>query len=108
VHQLTLQTSPETLHRCVVIAIALARHRGLHAKLYEQPPIAVRAILGCRGPSDGSSLLVVACFDMSAACADAPPGSPAAVALLRDSDPAATVATRSIHCVTPPTPDTSS
>lgn len=44
VHQLVLQTSPEALHWRVVIEIALARHRSLHAKLHEQPPVAVRAI----------------------------------------------------------------
>ena len=44
--QLVLQAAPEAFHRCVIVAISLAKHRRFHAKLFEQLAVVMRTILG--------------------------------------------------------------
>lgn len=45
-NHLVFQAAPEALHRRVVVAVPLARHRCLHAELRDQFAIVVGAILG--------------------------------------------------------------
>ena len=44
-HQLIFQGAPETLHRRIVPAVALAAHGGQHAKLLQLLPISMGAVL---------------------------------------------------------------
>jgi hypothetical protein len=46
VHQLILQGSPDTLHQCVIIAVALPTHGRGHAELLQLILIGLGTILG--------------------------------------------------------------